>query len=149
MLPAGMRGWRWPPGWPWNSSPTTTAATVAAAATAALGTEEPPPVPPRLDPSTTLVDFGPLTQHSQSPELSVRLGNAGGGNLNAHAATQASWVRLRQVGDELYVAVDTGTVSEHEGAVTVDSDGGSATIEVKASVVPALQPTPSRRPRSP
>jgi hypothetical protein len=115
---------------------------VSAAATAVLGTEEPPSVPPRLDPSTTLVDFGPLTQHSQSPELSVRLGNAGGGNLNAHAATQASWVRLRQVGDEFYVAVDTGTVSEHEGAVTVDSDGGSATIQVKASVVPALQPTP-------
>ena len=115
---------------------------VSAAATAVLGTEEPPSVPPRLDPSTTLVDFGPLTQHSQSPELSVRLGNAGGGNLNAHAATQASWVRLRQVGDEFYVAVDTGTVSEHEGVVTVDSDGGSATILVKASVVPALQPTP-------
>ena len=115
---------------------------VSAAATAALGAEEPPSVPPRLDPSTTLVDFGPLTQHSQSPELSVRLGNAGGGNLNAHAVTQASWVRLRQVGDELYVAVDTGTVSEREGAVTVDSDGGSATIQVKASVVPALQPTP-------
>jgi hypothetical protein len=116
--------------------------TVCAAATAALGTEEPPAVPPRLEPSTTSVDFGRLTQHSQSPELSVRLGNAGGGNLNAHAATSASWVRLRQVYDELYVAVDTGTVSEHEGAVTIDSDGGSATIQVKASVVPALQPAP-------
>ena len=114
---------------------------VSAAATAVLGTEEPPSVAPRLDPSSTLVDFGPLTQHSQSPELSVRLGNAGGGNLNAHAATQASWVRLRQAGDDLYVAVDTGTVSDHEGAVTVDSDGGSATIQVRASVVPA-QPTP-------
>ena len=33
-------------------------------------------------------------------------------------------------------------MSEHEGAVTVDSDGGSATILVKARVVPALQPTP-------
>lgn len=116
--------------------------TVSAAATAALGTEEPPTVPPRLEPSTTLVDFGRLMQHAQSPELSVRLGNAGGGNLNAHAATQASWVQLRQAGDELHVAVDTDTVSEHEGAVTVDSDGGSATIRVKASVVPALQPTP-------
>jgi Caspase domain len=115
---------------------------VSAAATAALGTEEPPAVPPSLEPSATLVDFGRLTQHSRSPELSVRLSNAGGENLNAHASTQASWVRLRQVGDELYVAVDTGTVSEHEGAITVDSDGGSATIQVKASVVPALQPAP-------
>ena len=116
--------------------------TVSAAANAALRIEEPPVASPRLEPSTTLVDFGLLLQDSQSPELSVRLGNAGGGNLNARASTQASWVRLRQVGDELYIGVDTGAVSEYEGAVTVESDGGSATIVVKTSVVPAPQPTP-------
>ena len=108
---------------------------VSAAATAALGVGEPPPVPPKLEPSTTLVEFGPLAQHSQSPELSIQLGNTGGGNLNAHAATKASWVRLRQADDKLYVTVDTGAVGEYEGTVTVDSDGGSATILVKASVV--------------
>ena len=97
---------------------------------------------PRLEPSTTLVDFGSLRQNSQSPELSVRLRNAGDGNLNARASTQASWVQLRQVGDDLYIGVDTGVVSEYEGAVTVESDGGSATIAVKASVVPAPQPVP-------
>jgi Caspase domain len=116
--------------------------TVSAAANTALGIEEPPVASPKLEPSTTLVDFGPLRQDSQSPELSVRLGNAGGGNLNARASTQASWVRLRQVGDDLYIGVDTGVVSEHESAVTVESDGGSATIVVKASIVPAPQPTP-------
>jgi uncharacterized caspase-like protein len=116
--------------------------TVSAAANAALGIEEPPATWPRLETSTTLVDFGPLRQDSQSPELSVRLGNAGDGNLNARASTQASWVQLRQVGDDLYIGVDTGVVSEYEGAVTVESDGGSATIVVKASVVPAPQPVP-------
>ncbi len=112
---------------------------VSAAATAALGVGEPAAVPPRLEPSTTSVEFGPLAQHSQSPELSIQLGNTGGGNLNAHAATEASWVRLRQADDELYVTVDTGTVGEYEGAVAVDSDGGSATILVKASVVSASE----------
>ena len=34
---AVMRGWRWPPGWPWNSSPSDDSRTVAAAAAAALG----------------------------------------------------------------------------------------------------------------
>ena len=97
--------------------------------------EEPPPAPPKLELSTTSAEFGPLAQHSQSPELSIQLGNTGGGNLNARAATKASWVRLRQADDKLYVTADTGAVGEYEGAVTVDSDGGSANILVKASVV--------------
>jgi Caspase domain len=112
---------------------------VSAAATA-VGTEE-QQAPPGLEPSTTVVEFRPLVQHSQSPEFCIRLGNTGGGNLNAHAVTEASWIRLRQVGDKLYIAVDTGMLGEHEGAVTVNSDGGSAAIQVKASVAPALQPT--------
>jgi uncharacterized caspase-like protein len=116
--------------------------TVSAAATAALGIEEPPAALPRLELSTTSVKFGPLTQHGRSPELSIRLGNTGGGNLNAHAVTQASWVRLRQAGDELYVAVDTDAVGEYEDTVTVDSDGGSTVILVKASIVSAPQTPP-------
>ena len=112
---------------------------VSAAATTALATDKPPTVPPRLEPSATTVEFGPLTQHSQSPEHSIRLRNTGGGDLNAHAATQASWIRLRQVGDELYVAIDTGTAGEYEGMVTVDSDGGSTALFVKASIVSAAE----------
>jgi hypothetical protein len=115
---------------------------VSAAATATLGTEE-PPAPPRLELSTASLEFGPLTKHSQSPEFSIRLGNTGGGNLNAHAVTQASWVRLRQVADELHVAVDTDAVGEFEDTVTVDSDGGSAAILVKASIVPAPETSAS------
>jgi hypothetical protein len=134
-----------PPAAPPKPEPSTTdddSRAVAAAATAALATEEPPAAPPKLEPSTTSVEFGPLTQHSQSPEHSIRLGNTGGGNLNAHAVTQASWIRLRHVDDELNIAVDTDAVGEHEGTVTVDSAGGSATILVKARIVPAPEPGP-------
>ena len=118
---------------------------VAAAAAAALGA--PAPVPPRLArpelvPSDTVIDLGRLPQHGSSPEQRVRISNAGGGDLNARAATAASWLRLRQGGDELVVAVDTSAPGEHEGAITVDSDGGTATIRVHAWVEPraAAQP---------
>jgi uncharacterized RDD family membrane protein YckC len=97
----------------------------------------PEPVPPRLKLSASVVDFGRLPPlHGKSPERRVWLGNAGGGTLNARAMTLATWLKLRQVGDELVVAVDTTTVGDHEGLVTVESDGGSATIRVTATVDP-------------
>jgi hypothetical protein len=100
------------------------------------------PVPSRLEVSTTTVDFGQLPHHSQSPESRIRLGGTGGGSLNARATTQASWLQVRQAGEELLVAVDTDAVGEHEGTVNIDSDGGSATIFVRARIVPASQPGP-------
>jgi hypothetical protein len=138
---------------------------VSAAATAALGTqaqpaptESPPPepatppqpapptpprpAPPRLALSATAVDFGRLPQNGESPQQRVRLGNAGGGTLNARASTQAGWLELDQVDDELVLAVDTAEVGEHEGVVSVDSDGGSATVRVHAHVHPPPQPAP-------
>jgi hypothetical protein len=119
--------------------------TVAAAATEALNTQAPPPppqpTPPTLALSATVIDFGRLPEHSTPPEQRVRLGNAGDGNLNARAVTQADWLRLRQVGDELVVAVDTTALGQHEGIVIVDSDGGSATITVQAQVEPQPLPT--------
>jgi hypothetical protein len=135
--------------------------TVSAAAAEALGTQAQPappppapsqpappppapprPVPPRLELSDTVVDFGRLPQHSQSPQQRVRLGNAGGGTLNVRATTQASWLELRQVGDELMIGANTTTAGGHEGVVNVDSDGGSATIHVLARVDPTPLPAP-------
>ena len=124
---------------------------VSAAATEALGLQAQPappqpaapkPVPPRLELSATALDFGRLPEHSKPPERRVRLGNAGSGTLNAQAATQASWLKLRQVSNELVVAMDTTAVGEHDGLITVDSDGGSATIRVQARVDPAPLPAP-------
>jgi hypothetical protein len=128
--------------------------TVAAAATAALGVQA-KPAPPQLAPpqlaapqlaapqlalSAAVVDFGRLPQRGQSPERTVRLGNAGGGILNARVATRPSWLKLRQVGDDLVVAVDTTEVGDHEDTVTIDSDGGSATLRVLARVDPMPLP---------
>ena len=128
-------------------TPTPTAGTSSAAAPPAATpppTEPAPPTrpPPRLELSATVVDFGRLPQHSQSPERTVRIANAGGGALNAQAATQASWLKLRHEGDELVIGVDTTTVSQHEGIVAVDSDGGAATIRVTADVDPFPVPAP-------
>ena len=114
----------------------------AAAATAALRPQARPPAPPRLELSATVIDFGRLSHHATSPERRIRLGNAGGGTLNARAATEASWLRLRQEGDELVLAVDTTAEGEHEHTVTVHSDGGAATIRVRARVEPARVPGP-------
>jgi hypothetical protein len=121
--------------------------TAAAAATAALTAQaqepeqgSPEPAPPLLALPATVVDFGRLARHATSPERRIALGNAGGGTLNARAATQASWLRLRQEGDELVLAVDTTAEGAHEGTVTVDSDGGSATIAARARVEPAPAP---------
>jgi uncharacterized caspase-like protein len=128
--------------------------TVAAAAAAALSTQAQPeqgapvpgppgPVPPELAVSATAIDFGRLPRHGAAPEHRIRLSNAGGGTLNARSATQASWLNLRQAGDELVITVDTSAEGEHEGRVTVDSDGGSATIRVRAHVESALAPETS------
>ena len=114
---------------------------VAAAAGAALGAPEPPTyLRPELALPATDIDLGRLRQHGQSPERRVRIGNAGGGDLNAQAATSAAWLQLRQAGDELMVAADTSAAGEYEGTVIVSSDGGTATVRVRARVDPTPLP---------
>jgi hypothetical protein len=103
---------------------------VVAAATAALGGQ----APPRLALSATTIDFGELQQHGQGPERRVSIGNTGGGILDARATTSASWLRIRQVGDELVIAVNTDAPGAHEGTVTVASNGGLASIRVRARI---------------
>jgi Caspase domain len=110
--------------------------TVANAATAALTGQPKPPVPPKLKLLTTMVDFGRLSLHSESPERRVRFENAGGGSLNVRAAAQANWLKVRQDGEELVVSVDTSTAGQHDSVIIVDSDGGSAAIGVQVHVVP-------------
>jgi hypothetical protein len=114
---------------------------VAGAATAALGAQAlPGPPRPELALSATVIDLARIPQHGQSPERRIRIGNAGGGDLNAWAATSASWLKLHLAGDELVIAADTNAAGEYEGTVTVDSDGGIATIRVQAQVDPTPRP---------
>ena len=109
---------------------------VAAAAAAALGGQ----APPELELSATVIDLGRLPFHGQSPERLVRIRNAGGGDLRARATSSASWLKLRQAGDQLAVAANTSAAGQYEGTVIVDSDGGTATIRVRAIVDPAPLP---------
>ena len=117
---------------------------VAAAATAALGASAPavPPSHPRpkLALSATAIDLGRLPQHGQSPEHLVRIGNAGGGDLNARVTNWPSWLKLRQTDNELAVGVDTSAAGEYQDTITVDSDGGTATIHVHVRIEPAAPP---------
>jgi hypothetical protein len=118
---------------------------VAAAATAELGVREPVSAGlalPQLALSATVIDLGRVPQHGQSPERRVQISNAGGGELNARAATSAGWLKVRQAGDELVVAMDTGAAGDYEGTLTVNSDGGTATVRVHARVDPT--PLPAR-----
>jgi caspase domain-containing protein len=111
----------------------------------------PPPAPPpapKLELSASVVDFGRLPWHAESPRRTLRLGNAGGGTLDARAATSASWLRLHRVGDELAITVDTTVAGDHEGVIEVTSAGGSASIPVLLHVdpEPRVAPPPVERP---
>ncbi len=122
---------------------------VAAAATAALGAAAPtppPPAPPKLTLSAAVIDLGRLPQRAECPEHRIRIGNAGGGDLNARATTSAAWLRLRRVGDELVVAADTSVPGTYEDIIAIDSDGGTATIRVHAQVDRAPLPAPGIAP---
>jgi Caspase domain len=134
---------------------------VAAAAAAALSAAPrdeasatdglpPSPQPPRtakdappaarLELSASVLDFGRLPQHGKPGQRTVRLGNAGGGTLHAHATTREGWIQLRQRADELLISVRTTDAGEYQGDVNVDSNGGSATIRVLARVDPKPAP---------
>jgi hypothetical protein len=89
---------------------------------------------PRLALSSGDIDFGQVAQHGPFPERHISIGNAGGGSLNASVATSANWIILRQSGDDLIISADTRVIGEHEGVVTVESDGGSAAIRIRAAV---------------
>jgi hypothetical protein len=130
---------------------------VAAAAAAALAAhtvpptptvEEAPAPPPKLALSASVVDFGRLPWHGESPRRTLWFGNAGGGTLDARAATSASWLRLQRVGDELVLSADTTVAGDHEGVIEVTSAGGSASIPVLLHVdpEPRVEQPPVKRP---
>jgi hypothetical protein len=102
--------------------------TVSAAAAAALATGESPEVPPRLKPSATSVGFGPLTQHSQSPEHSIRLANTGVSEISEPAE-----------------AAPTVDRSARPGACQVAASEGDHPIPMQAT--PASETAPLTAPR--
>jgi uncharacterized RDD family membrane protein YckC len=112
--------------------------TVSTAAERALSTEKhhQPPASPTLRLSTTVVDFGRISQGSTSPEQRIHITNTGGGTWHVRPATSARWLHLSHLDDDLLMSVDTSDVGQHDAAVIIDSDGATAEIHVTAHVYP-------------
>lgn len=90
--------------------------------------------PPRLELSTTELDFGSLSRGSESPSLSVRLTNRGGGQLNARVSTADSWILLQRFAEDVSVVVTTSEMGDHHGNILVSSDGGEGRVHVHVRV---------------
>jgi ABC-type oligopeptide transport system substrate-binding subunit len=101
---------------------------------------------PRLEVSERQIDFGRVTQGAEAPRRTIRVINAGGGDLNPSATTTAKWLRLQLTGDQLTVVLDTSTSGRFESEILVQSNGGSLTIGIVALIEP--QPILSVKPKN-
>jgi hypothetical protein len=90
--------------------------------------------PPRLQLSTTLLDFGIINVGAPATIRTVQLFNVGGGVLNGRAWANEPWLRVRQSGDTLNVSIDTAWTGDLRGMIQVLSDGGEGRIQVAARV---------------
>jgi hypothetical protein len=88
----------------------------------------------RLQLPQTEIDFGALTHGDVSPLRTIQLHNAGTAPLNSRATTDDPWIVLHQVGNTIQLRVDTAVVGRLDGRVRVTSDGGDATVAVRAVV---------------
>lgn len=98
---------------------------------------------PRLDVSTTRIDFGNVP-FGQTPVENVRVGNSGAGVLNVKVYTRESWLQAtpdtlalaRRASEIVKVQMDSrqlGIRGDYQGVVTIDgSNDGSATVQVLA-----------------
>jgi hypothetical protein len=98
--------------------------------------EEQPEPGPLLELSATVVDLGEVPSGT-APTRTITVRNAGGGVLNPRVRVDDGWLRASLDGDEVTIGVDAAEPGDYDGLVTVDSDGGSATVRVLASVVVA------------
>lgn len=100
--------------------------------------------PPKLELSTSAVDFGRI-QVGEEP-ISHRVTVLHGGNLNARVTSAPEWVRAQYARNEFTLRPDPKAPGSLAGDVLIDSDGGPARIHVTALVD---QPTTSPPPPAP
>jgi uncharacterized RDD family membrane protein YckC len=103
--------------------------------------------PPKLELSTSAVDFGRIQvgEKSQSRRVTV----LHGGNLNARVTSAPEWVRAQYARNAFTLRPDPKAPGSLAGDVLIDSDGGPARIHVTALVDrPATSPPP-RAPSEP
>jgi hypothetical protein len=94
----------------------------------------PRPQAPRLNLSTTSLDFGILSVGAEPSSRSVQLFNLGGSALNVRTWTDEPWIRLRTEDDVLHVSIDTAWTGDLRGEIHVATDGGEGRIAVAARV---------------
>jgi hypothetical protein len=88
----------------------------------------------RLRLSPTEVDFGTLVRGAASPWRTIQLQHAGPGPLNARVSTEAPWIALQVLGDTIQLRIDTAVPGRLDGELHVTSDGGDASVPVRALV---------------
>jgi hypothetical protein len=89
---------------------------------------------PRLQLSTTQVDFGRLVVGADPPQRIISVRNAGGGHLNPAVAVSDERLQVQLADDQLTIAPDTSVTGELEGQVLVQSNGGEAVVQVTAVI---------------
>jgi hypothetical protein len=104
---------------------------------------------PTLAVSTSRVDFGVVGLNEESPRQSVRLVNTGVGQLNASATSDSPWLIASTRADALDLMVDTSQPGEYAGKVLVRSAGGTAKIDVSATVSAGRRRRPPPPPTPP
>jgi len=96
-----------------------------------------------VDPSS--LDFGELGKGS-SQTMTFRAYNAGGGTLSGTLSANRNWITVSPTSfegndNQISVTVETTELTEslspHTGMVTVTSNGGTKTVEILVTVIPA------------
>jgi lectin family protein/caspase domain-containing protein len=91
---------------------------------------------PQVALSTSEIDFGRMSIHSEPPSRAVEVRNTGGGRLNARVAGAPEWVHAELTADRLVLTVDPAVIGVLTGEVLVETDGGPATVRVTAHIDP-------------
>lgn len=87
---------------------------------------------PKLQLADDLIDFGKVSRGSRLPTQTLRLVNAGDGDLDARATAKDDWVQIELHGDILEISASTEKEGKYSSSVRVDSAGGSVSIPVKS-----------------
>ena len=100
---------------------------------------------PKLQLVDDLIDFGKVSRGSTVPSQTLRIVNAGDGDLAARATPKDNWVKAELYGDILEISASTEREGKFSSSVHVNSAGGSVSIPVKVVVEsgPVLKVTPS------
>ena len=97
---------------------------------------------PKLALSSLAADLGHILAGSKSSPLYVTVRNVGDGDLNARVASAPAWIQAQLTGGNLTLRALPRAPGRLTGHVLIDSDGGSATILVTATIDSPSTPLP-------